>query len=67
MADAYEQGTGTLRELLRSPFNLFLLANVLASGPRDFATSLPSYSCSTSIGHIVLSGPIAAVSCAKAF
>ena len=36
MADAYEQGTGTLRDLLRSPFNLFLLANILASGLREF-------------------------------
>jgi hypothetical protein len=37
MANAYEQGTGTLRELLRSPFNLFLLSNVLASGLREFS------------------------------
>ena len=35
MEDAYKQGTGTLRDLLRSPFNLFLLANILASGARE--------------------------------
>ena len=35
MAEAYREGTDALQELLRSPFNLFLLANVLSAGRCD--------------------------------
>ena len=35
MGEAYRDGTGILRELLRSPFNLFLLADVLSGGSYD--------------------------------
>lgn len=35
MSDAYREGTAALRELLRSPFNLFLLANVLSFEHHD--------------------------------
>jgi len=35
MSDAYREGTAALRELLRSPFNLFLLANVLSVEHHD--------------------------------
>lgn len=35
MRDAYREGTAALRELLRSPFNLFLLANVLSFEEQD--------------------------------
>jgi hypothetical protein len=35
MERAYREGTEALRKLLRSPFNLFLLANVLSDGPYD--------------------------------
>lgn len=35
MWQAYREGTVDFRELLRSPFNLFLLADVLSSGSRD--------------------------------
>jgi DNA replication protein DnaC len=35
MGEAYRDGTATLRDLLRSPFNLFLLANVLAFAKHD--------------------------------
>ena len=35
MEKAYGTGTGALRQLLRSPLNLFLLADVLSAGHRD--------------------------------
>ena len=35
MRKAYCDGKAALRQLLRSPFNQFLLAEVLANGPRD--------------------------------
>ena len=35
MEKAYNDGTTALHQLLRSPFNLFLLADVLSQGPRD--------------------------------
>ena len=43
MNDAYCNGTDGLQELLRSPFNLFLLANVLSAGShrlREISTQL---------------------------
>jgi molybdopterin-guanine dinucleotide biosynthesis protein len=35
MGDVYREGTATLRDLLRSPFNLFLFANVLSFEKHD--------------------------------
>jgi hypothetical protein len=35
MKHAFEQGSPTFRNLVRSPFNLFLLADVLSAGLRD--------------------------------
>ena len=37
MREAYHNGTNDLKELLRSPFNLFLLTNVLSAGTLDLS------------------------------